>query len=303
MERISVVVSTYSKNKLWQVLDCVESLRKQTLPPHEILLVLDPDPEVFNYYKFNTPVDVKIITSDGIGLSNARNAGVREAESEIVAFIDDDAVADENWLRNLAQNYSDYSVVGVGGPIKPFWAFKKPEWFPEELNWVIGCSYRGGPSRREEIRNPIGCNMSFRKAALEKAGCFRSDLGRFGKFLLAGEESDVSMRIKDKIPGAKILNEPSAVVFHKVNMERLSLKYILVRSFYEGVSKSLIANSASNQSEALSTERDYLKFLLQTSVIPRMKRIYKFSNLGQLSLLFSSSYAVFAGYALGRITS
>jgi len=303
MERISVVVSTYSKKKLWQVLDCVESLRKQTLPPHEILLVLDPDPDVFSYYKLNTPVDVKIITSNGFGLSNARNAGVREVEGEIVAFIDDDAVADENWLRNIAVNYSENSVVGVGGPIEPFWAFKKPAWFPGELNWVIGCSYRGGPSRREEIRNPIGCNMSFRKSAIEKAGYFRADLGRFGKFLLAGEESDVSMRIKDKVPGGKIINEPSAVVFPKVTLERLSLKYILVRSFYEGVSKSIIANSASNQSEALSTERDYLKFLLRVSVLPRLKQIHRFSNLGQLSLLLSSSFAVLVGYALGRLTS
>jgi glycosyltransferase involved in cell wall biosynthesis len=302
VERVSVVISTYSKKNLWQILTCIDSLRKQSFHPHEILLVVDPDPDEISYFKYNSPRDVKVVESSGFGLSNARNTGTRVAAGEIVAFIDDDAFADENWLRNIAKDFEDSSVMGVGGPIKPFWGGKKPSWFPEELNWIIGCSYRGGPKRREEIRNPIGCNMSFRKSALEKAGYFRSDLGRFGKFLFAGEESDVSLRIKHKIPGARIINEPSAVVFHSVNVNRMKLKYILVRSFYEGVSKSLISSSTFDQSKDLTTERSYLKFILRASVLPRLKEIYKFRNLGQLTLILSSSYAVFVGYALGRIT-
>lgn len=301
MEQVSVVVSTYSKDKLRQVLDCIASLRKQSLQPHEILLVLDPIKEVLGHFKENVDNDVQIVESDGFGLSRARNAGIRNSESEIVAFIDDDAVADRDWLKNVVQNYSDSSVVGVGGSIQPLWSSNAPEWFPDELSWVIGCTYEGFPNSKGVIRNPIGCNMSFRKSALEKAGCFRSDLGRFGKFLLSGEESDVSLRIKKIMPDSIIVNEPSAVVFHKINHEKVSLKYVIRRSFFEGVSKSLIADSILDPSKTLTAERDYLKYIAGVSVSSRLKKIYKRNSLFQLATLFLSASSVFVGYLLGKI--
>jgi glycosyltransferase involved in cell wall biosynthesis len=295
------VVSTYSKDKLQQVLECIASLRKQSLPPDEILLVLDPVPEVLGHFKENVDNDVRIVESDGFGLSRARNIGVKNADSDIVAFIDDDAVADPDWLKNIVQNYSDSSVVGVGGSIQPLWSNNEPDWFPEELSWVIGCTYKGFPESKGVIRNPIGCNMSFRKSALEKVGYFRADLGRFGKFLLSGEESDVSLRIKKKIPDSKIINEPSAIVFHRIGQERVNLKYVITRSFFEGISKSLISDSVFDQSQTLTAERDYLKYLAGVSVSSRLKKFYKRKSLSQLITLFLSSASVFVGYGIGKM--
>jgi len=73
------------------VLDCIYSLQKQTLLPNEILLILDHDIELMKFFEAVVPSDVKILSSYGFGLSNARNAGVKNSKSEIVAFIDDDA--------------------------------------------------------------------------------------------------------------------------------------------------------------------------------------------------------------------
>ena len=180
-----MVISTYSKEKQRQVLDCIRSLREQTFLPNEILLILDHNPDLVSFFKSVVPSDVEIVMSDGFGLSYARNAGVKKAKSEIVAFIDDDAIAHKDWLGTIFKNYSEPSVVGVGGLVSPLLAKGKSfEWFPEELNWVIGCSYKGLSNRREAVRNPIGCNMSFRQSIFEEVGYFRLDIGRLGKTLL-----------------------------------------------------------------------------------------------------------------------
>jgi GT2 family glycosyltransferase len=223
---------------------------------------------------------------------------VRNARGEIVFFIDDDAVADENWLENLVKNYEDTNVVGVGGLIKPLWEDGYPTWFPEELNWVVGCSYKGLPEFKASVRNPIGCNMSFRKTVFEKVGYFRSDIGRFGKKLLASEETELSMRVLGKIQNAKIIYDPSAIVHHKVNKHRGSLKYVWVRSFYEGLSKAIVSKESIRSK--LSTEVGYLKYLLSVAIPWRCRRIYKFEELSKLLTLLLSLSAVITGFVKGK---
>lgn len=300
MADVSVIISTYSKERLRYLLDCITSLNRQSLQASEIILVLDPDPDLVAFYKSKLPENVRILVSQRPGLSNARNAGVRSAKGEIIAFIDDDAVADENWLRELVKDYEDTNVVGVGGLIKPLWEDQLPSWFPEELNWVIGCSYKGLPEHKASVRNPIGCNMSFRKTVFEKVGFFRSDIGRFGKNLLASEETELSMRVLNKIQNSKIIFEPSAVVHHKVNKRRGNLRYVWVRSFYEGLSKAIISYE-SNPSTKLSVEVNYLKYLFTVAIPSRGKRIYKFGELTKLLTLFLSISAVVAGFVTGKI--
>ena len=301
LKEVSVVVSTYSVDRLSQVLECIKSLKRQTISPKEIILVLDPDQDLVSFYKSQLLNGVKIVVSEGFGLSKARNAGVKDAEGEIVAFIDDDAVAEKDWLEKLIENYNDPSVVGVGGLIRPLWEGKSHKWFPEELNWIVGCSYKGLPEHKAIVRNPLGCNMSFRKSIFEKVGHFRNEIGRFGKILLGSEETELSIRILEKISDSKIIYEPSAVVHHRVNKSRANLKYLLKRSFYEGVSKALISGSKKNTSTALSTEDRYLKYLLKVAIPLRLKRIYKFRNLCQLVILLFSLFAVFMGFSLTRL--
>lgn len=297
---VSVVVSTYTTERLHDVVRCISSLKEQTFPPVEIILVLDPCERLVEFYKSHVPPDVRVITSDNAGLSHARNAGVKDARGEIVAFIDDDATADKKWLESLIRNYKDPKVMGVGGLIKAAWEGKRPSWFPEELDWIVGCSYKGLPNKRSTIRNPIGCNMSFRKTVFEKVGYFRSDIGRLGKKLLASEETEFSIRVLRKIPYSKIIYEPSALVYHRVNRSRESLKHVWRRSFYEGVSKALISFKSDPQM-TLSTEDLYLKYLLEVAIPSRLRRIYRFENICQLASLLFSMFAVFAGFLSGKL--
>jgi len=292
MGRVSVIVSAYSRERYNELLECIGSLKEQSLPPDEIILVLDPDEELTNFYASRVPRDVTIVVSKQRGLSNARNTGVRMASGDIVAFIDDDAVADRDWLRNLAKNYDDPQALGAGGLTKPVWKDGRPSWFPEELDWVVGCSYKGLPEKKSLIRNPIGCNMSFRRDVFERVGYFASDIGRLAKKLLAGEEAEFSIRIAKAILNSKIVYDPSAVVYHNVNKERARLSYLLKRSFFEGVSKALLNDTA----DVLSTEHHYLRYLLEVAIPLRLKRIHKFKNVCQLITLLLSTCAALVGF-------
>lgn len=297
---VSVVVSTYTAERSHDVLRCLSSLKEQTVPPAEIILVLDPSDTLFRHYRSRVPSDIMVISSDKAGLSYARNVGIVKAEGEIVAFVDDDAIADKKWLENLVRLYSDPLVMGAGGSVVANWEVKQPKWFPEELNWIVGCSYKGLPTRRSAIRNPIGCNMSFRKKAFKKIGYFRLDIGRFGKKLLSKEETELSIRVLKGIPNSKIIYEPQAIVYHKVSRNRASLKYIWARSFYEGVSNDMISLE-SKSVRVTSAEASYLKYLIRVAIPSRLVRIYSFEAAAQILILALSISAVFAGYLSSRL--
>jgi glycosyltransferase involved in cell wall biosynthesis len=275
-------------------------LRNQTVQPREIILVLDPIYDLLEFYRNNVPSFVKILISEQMGLSSARNTGVRNAKGEIVAFIDDDAIADADWLKYLLINYEDEEIVGVGGTTKALWENNRPFWFPEELDWIVGCSYKGQITSKSKIRNPIGCNMSFRRSVFEKTGYFRVDIGRLGTIPLGDEETEFSIRVLNKIPGSKIIYEPSAIVYHKVTKNRERFAYLWKRSFFEGVSKAAISNKFS-RTQTLSTEDLYMKYLFSVGIPLKLKRIYKLENVGKLFALFLSIFGVFAGFIVGRI--
>jgi glycosyltransferase involved in cell wall biosynthesis len=298
--KISVVISTYSKERLRYLSDCIISLKNQSLKPDEIILVLDPFPDLIEFYESRFSKDALIVVSEKPGLSNARNAGIKNANGDLICFLDDDAVADKKWLENLVKNYADKNVVGVGGFIRPAWEQGAPKWFPEELNWIVGCSYKGLPEHKAMVRNPIGCNMSFRKAVFDKAGLFRADIGRFGTNLLASEETEISIRILKNIEKSKIIYDPAALVHHKIPKRRRSLKYVWVRSFYEGLSKAIITDESISSKE-LATESSYLKYILSIAIPSRLKRIYEVEESSKILVSIFSISAVFAGFVTGKL--
>jgi glycosyltransferase involved in cell wall biosynthesis len=300
MERVSVIVSTYSKSNLNLVLNCLDSLEKQSLKPCETLLVLDPCPDLVEFYRSRLPDRFNIVVSNMCGLSNARNAGIKAAKGEIVAFIDDDAVAASDWLKNLVRNYIDTSIMGAGGLIKPLWESGHPSWFPDELNWIVGCSYKGLPENRSYVRNPIGCNMSFRKVVFEKVGYFKSDIGRFGKMLLDGEEPELSLRILNGIPKSKIIYDPAAIVYHRVQKKRARIDYMFKRSFFQGLSKAIVANQSRRFDKSMAVENEYVKYLIGEAIPARLKKIYEPQSFSQLAVILFCTTGVFVGFALGK---
>lgn len=290
--KVSVIISTYTKERCKDVLRCIESVSNQTLKPYEILLVLDPVKSLVEFYKNIVPEDVRIIVSDGFGLSKARNRGVIESKGDVIAFIDDDAWADRRWLERIVENYRDDAVYGVGGRIIPIFEKGRPKWLPKELDWIVGCTYEGLPQTKTEVRNPIGANMSFRRKAFEIAGLFRSEVGRYGKKLLSGEEAEFAMRLKKIKPDAKIIYDPSAVVYHKVPENRTKIGYAVRRAFYEGYSKAILAKEYS-----LDTESKYLRFIFKSILKKLLSKNQQAEAFGMMLIVI----AVGIGNLYGQI--
>lgn len=301
MISVSVIISVYSRDRLKDIKKCIRFLSEQTLLAKEILVVVDPDQDLINFYHENLRNDVKIVRSNGFGLSNARNSGIKASSGEIVAFIDDDAFPDNFWLENLVKPYCDSTVVSVGGFIKPNWPYSKPYWFPEELFWIIGCSYKGLPEKKSIVRNPIGCNMSFRKKIFEDVGYFRTDIGRFGKNLLGSEEPELCTRISTKYPELKIIYNPDAIVYHNVIPKRLKISYLWKRSFFEGFSKALLMSDAPKINDSFSTEDTFLNYLLTKAIPFRVKKFYHGIYAVQLLVLAFSTSSVFLGFLSGKL--
>jgi glycosyltransferase involved in cell wall biosynthesis len=255
---ISVVICAFTRDRLQVLGEAVESLRAQTLPPHEVVLVIDHAPELLEEVRRLWP-DLKIAPNrEQRGLSGARNTGVAEASGEVVAFLDDDAIASPDWLQRLAAAYADPNVLGAGGTVRPRWLEGKPGWFPPEFDWVVGCSHSGMPQELEPVRNLVGANMSFRRAPLLEVGGFSHDLGRVGTLPVGCEETDLGIRVHQRWPEAEILYDPAAAVEHVVPPARGKLRYFIDRCRAEGRSKAVLTGMVGSE-DGLSSERSYVR--------------------------------------------
>jgi hypothetical protein len=135
---------------------------------------------------------------------------------------------------------------------------------------VVGCSYRGLPTARAEIRNPIGANMSFRRDVFADAGAFDPDMGRLGKDAAGCEETEFSIRARKAHPGGRIVLEPSATCRHGVSPDRLTRRYFRRRCRAEGRSKALVSTLAGAEA-ALETERVYVRQTLPSGVLAGLR--------------------------------
>jgi glycosyltransferase involved in cell wall biosynthesis len=237
---VSVVICTHAWRRLGQVLDCVASIQANSVLPRELVVVVDANPELREHLAGVLPDTVVLLDSDGNGVSEARNTGLAKVSADVVAFIDDDATADRDWLAELLRAFSTLpKAVGVGGRIVP--AFEaRGGWLPDELLWTVGCTYAGHPEQAQPIGRPIGCNMAFRREALQRAGAFSKDFGPSGSALKShsNEEIVTALAVRRDHGEEAIWYWPAAVVHHFVPASRLSYRYLVERCLAEGRSKA-----------------------------------------------------------------
>jgi GT2 family glycosyltransferase len=299
---VTVVICAYTTDRWDDLLRAVASVRRQRPAAHETVVVIDHNPELFARARRQLYGARVIANAWPAGLSGARNAGVAAASGEIVAFLDDDALAADGWLAGLVQAYEDEAVIGAGGVARPHWHGEAPRWLPEEFYWTVGCSYRGLPEERAAVRNPIGANMSFRRAVLESVGGFTDGIGRMGALPLGCEETELSIRARRAHPGRIVLHVPEAVVQHRVAAERLSWQYFCRRCWAEGLSKAQVARAV-GADDALSSERLYTLRTLPSGVLRGLRDAARGDRTGLdragaivLGLLLTA-----AGYAWGEV--
>lgn len=299
---VTVAVCTYSDERFELLVNTLQSLQQQTRLPTEIIVMVDHNPRLAEKVSERFPaLRVLESTASSRGLSGARNSVMECAVGKVVAFVDDDATADVEWLSTLLDAFSDPHVLVAGSSVVPRWAGQPPRWFPEEFGWVLGCSYRGQvtSNNQQPVRNVIGNGMAVIRSAMD-VGPFRTDLGRLGTTPLGCEETEWCIRVGQRFPDAKIVQVPAARLYHHVPLERARPARFLRHCYNEGLSKAIVAQSVGRA--ATASERRYSVQTLPTGVLRRLRdgscgEPWQFVQAAAICAGFTCTVA---GYLVGR---
>ncbi len=302
----SVILCAYTQARWNDLVAAIDSIRQQITPAGEIIIVIDHNQDLYQMALAQF-TDIRVLENRGPrGLSGARNTGAENASYPVVAFMDEDATAEPDWLTKILSSYQDEQVIGVGGAVIPNWLGKRPNWFPEEFAWVVGCTYKGLPEKVAPVRNMLGCNMSFRRQVFDRAGGFHETLGRLGdKLLLSCEETEFCIRANRSFPHSQFVHNPQARVNHKVPTQRATWHYFQRRCYAEGLSKARVANYVGSGA-GLSSEREYTLRTLPRGILKGIKDSILEGNLTGLlqgSVIIAGLMITSLGYLSGRLTA
>jgi len=299
---VSVIICCYTQERLRDMREAVASVQRQTRPPEEIILAVDNNRDLYERSRSDFGESIKVVQNAGVkGLSATRNVGIAAAQGDLVAFLDDDAVAEAGWLANLIAAFEDPRVHAAGGRAVLDWGEGRPSWLPEDLDWTVGGGFTWLPSKRTDVRNPHGHNMCFRREVFTSVGQFDGSLGRVANDGQAGEEAELCLRLKRQVPQATIVYEPACIIRHKVPAARGTWRYVLKRSYEEGLCKARIEQLArAHGVRPLSTESAYLRHLLFRALPSRLVRFWRPPALAQAAAILTCIAAVGLGHAVGR---
>lgn len=302
----SVIICTCSFERWPDLVEAVASVRNLSLAPDEIIIVVDHNPDLRSLAAAAFSDLVVIENREARGLSGARNSGIAAASGSIVIFLDDDAIADPQWLVHIEPHCRQPGVLGAMGQIEPIWVGSRPRWFPDEFLWVVGCTYRGFPERTSFIRNLLGCSMALRRDVLDTTGGFSARLGRNESSLAwSCEETELCQRARALNPTSEFVFEPAAVVRHKVPAKRLTPKYFGMRCYAEGRSKWRVSTLASSKN-ALSTEWTYVLQTLPRGVVRGLGDTFLRFDVGGLGRALAITVGLactVTGFAVGKLGS
>jgi glycosyltransferase involved in cell wall biosynthesis len=184
---ITVVICTYNRSS--SLATTLTSVAATVIPESaewEVLVVdnnsTDETREVSGDFCRRYPRRFRYLFEPQQGLSHARNAGIREARGEIIAFTDDDVVVEATWLQNLTAELHNGDWAGAGGRILPERQFTLPKWLSARTLCEGGALpiFDAGETECRLNQAPYGANMAYRKSMFKRYGLFRTELGRQG---------------------------------------------------------------------------------------------------------------------------
>lgn len=299
---VTVVVCAYTERRWDDVLAAVESVRRQQPAPAEIIVVVDHNPGLHARLAAALPDAIVVQNVYQPGLSGGKNTGVGIARGDVIAFLDDDAVAEPGWLSHLVAAYRSPDVLGVGGLTLPLWETRRPAWFPAEFDWTVGCTFVGREPGR--VRNLLGGNASFRREAFDLAGGFPAGIGRSttDRRPLGCEETEFCIRLAQRRPGATFLFESKAVIYHRVPAPRCEFRYFRTRCYAEGLSKAQVTRSV-GAGDGLSAERRYTAVTLRRGAVRGLVDALNgdVAGLARSGAIAAGLLCTTAGYTVGSL--
>ena len=269
--RVSVVICTWNRCDLLR--RTLESLRSLVVPANqewELLVVnnnsSDATDEVITAFQGFLPL--RRVFESEVGLSRARNAGVRAATGELILFTDDDVLVGPNWMMAYLDALKLWPDARYfGGVIRPWFAVEVPDWVKRNQTELAGmlCSLDIGPVSREFPPGefPYGLNMAVCRDALSLAS-FDERVGRKGHEQLRGSEYSLFRTLRRL--GVRGVWVPAAEVRHYIPGCRANFRYLW--NFYSGIGRSAIRlGDACELRSRRALWREGLKALMQ--ICPR----------------------------------
>lgn len=243
--KITVILCTLNRcQSLAKTLEGVAASRLPESVEWEVLVVdnnsTDRTAEVVEDFCRRYPGRFRYVFEPKPGKSFALNTGIRQAQGDVLAFLDDDVTVDPRWLGNLTAPLKEGEWAGTGGRTLLAEPFEPPPWLalgkPYHMGGVLAamCDLGDQACEIEPSRAPYGVNMAFKKAMFEKYGLFRTDLGPSPNRRVPRPNEDTEFGRRLMAKGERLRYEPSAIVYHPVPKERVRKDYFLTWWFDYG---------------------------------------------------------------------
>lgn len=244
--KVTFIICTY--NRAGYLDDTLHSLANTDLQqfPVEVLVVdnnaTDSTPSVVERHQARYPKDhkpIRYIKETNQGLSHARNRGIKEARAANMVFLDDDIRVTDSLLPAWLSFFDTRpNALAAGGKIHVQFDNPRPRWMSHFLLPLLGHHDLGNSPKKYPARKyPFGGNMGFRKQIFDSLGTFDTDLGRKGTQLKASEEKEFFQRLRTHQIDIHYL--PDAMLYHRVNRQRLTESYIKRQAVGLGQSMAL----------------------------------------------------------------
>lgn len=271
---LSVVVVSYTEKRLRDLQELVQSIKRQSYPYVEIVLVIEKSNSLYSGIKGCAAPGITVFSPSPLGISKARNLGREYAKGDIIAFVDDDAVVFLGWADALVDVLiGREDIIGLTGPAVPLWEDDSLSWFPEELYWIIGCSAWKHLRDMCDVDYAWGVNMAFKREAFDVSS-FTGDYTRgahsLGKAGPVGDDREFSLTVRRKT-GKRIVYSSKVRVWHKVPRYKLSPNFLRRYAYWQGYSDAMFKHRLGASRERLRVEYHILRRLL-TNLWPSVLR-------------------------------
>lgn len=227
----SVIMCTYNRDKyIYNVLKSIAD-NKISKDKYEIVLVNnnsnDNTEAECNRFTADYPdVKFRYFIERNQGLSYARNRGIQESNGDLLVYVDDDALINDEYLQTYISFFDQHPEIdAAGGPILPKYETEEPSWmstFTRQL--ITGKLYLGDNIREFPSQSfPGGGNAAYRKSVFDKVGLFNVELGRKGDSLIGAEEKDIFDKMTTL--GMRFFYLPNAILYHLIPEKKLTKEY------------------------------------------------------------------------------
>jgi len=248
--KVSVIIPVYNGQRTLR--QCLSSVINQNYRNYEVIVVdnnsTDRSREIAHEFQAKYK-KVRYIFEERQGVSYARNTGWKKSNAKYITYLDSDAMACKNWIKNIVEIFEKQTVKlgAVGGKVTGIFEQPRPRWLYERFDDLLGildCSKK--PVFLSGKQNLFCVNMALPRYVLKEVDGFNTNLGRVGDGLISSEEAFLQYKLREM--GYKIFYSPDVCVNHLISSVRLNKKWFKKRFYYEGISNSrmyLIKNASS----------------------------------------------------------